>query len=128
MVNEIHRGLKFYFCLYFQGEPSDCSEEQVESSLKRVATFRVSRQMQDVDNHAASMIDEAEMNNGNLAVEAVLCSDHRDHNGNSSAVVAEPNMQEPPVQSQIADYNDKSFTLEDEVCNISFLVYFATVY
>lgn len=128
MVNEIPYGLKFNFCLYFQGEPSDCSEEQVESSLKRVATFRVSRQMQDVHNHAASMIDDAGMNNGNLAVEAVLFSDQKDHIGNSSAVVVELNMQESPLQSQIVDCNDKSITLEDEVCKFSFLLYFATVY
>ncbi|XP_059443236.1 uncharacterized protein LOC132175344 isoform X3 [Corylus avellana] len=103
-----------------KGEPSDCSEEQVESSLKRVATFRVGRQMQDVHNLAASMIDDAEMNNGNLAVEAVLCLDQKDHIGNSCAVVAEPNIQEPPLQSQIGDCNDTSITLEDEVkvCDI----------
>jgi hypothetical protein len=116
LANEIPHRLKFYFCLHFQGEPSDCSEEQVESSLKRVATFRVGSQMQDVHNHAASMIDDAEMNNGNLAVEAVLCSDQKEHIGNSCAVVAESNIQVPPLQSEIGDCNDKSITLDDEVC------------
>lgn len=95
----------------------------MESSLKEVATFRISGQMQDVDNHAESMIDGSAMNDRNPAVKVVLCSDLKDHVEKSSAVAEEPNIQEPPFQSQLVDYNDNSLIFQDEVCDISFLVY-----
>ncbi|KAG2676616.1 hypothetical protein I3760_12G061100 [Carya illinoinensis] len=103
-----------------KGELSDHPEEHVESSLKEVATFRISGQMQDVDNHAESMIDGSAMNDRNAVVKVVLCSDLKDHVEKSSAVAEEPNIQERPFQSQLVDYNHSSLTLEDEVkvCDI----------
>uniref|UniRef100_A0A2N9EKN5 PHD-type domain-containing protein n=1 Tax=Fagus sylvatica TaxID=28930 RepID=A0A2N9EKN5_FAGSY len=101
-------------------EPSDCSEEQAESSLKKVSTFRVGGQMQDVNIHAESVKADTEMNNENPVVESASCSDQKDHAGNSSWLVEEPHIWKPPLQSQLAGYNDKSITLEDEVrvCDI----------
>ncbi|XP_040989592.1 uncharacterized protein LOC121237085 isoform X2 [Juglans microcarpa x Juglans regia] len=103
-----------------KGELSDHPEEHVESSLKEVATFRISGQMQDVDSHAESMINGSAMNDRNPAVKVVLCSDLKDHVEKSSAVAEEPNIQEPPLQSQLVDYNDNSLTFQDKVkvCDI----------
>ena len=127
IFHNIPQDLKF-ICDYFQEEPSDCSEEQAESSLKKVSTFRVGGQMQDVNIHAESVKADTEMNNENPVVESASCSDQKDHAGNSSWLVEEPHIWKPPLQSQLAGYNDKSITLEDEVCNISFLVYFTAIY
>ncbi|XP_075640188.1 ASI1-immunoprecipitated protein 2-like [Castanea sativa] len=103
-----------------KGEPSDCSEEQTESSLKKVTTFRVGGQMQDVHIHAGSVKDDSEMNSGNPVIEAGSCSDQKVQVGNSRALIEEPQKWEHPSQSQLAGYNDKSITLEYEVrvCDI----------
>lgn len=78
--------------------------------------------MQDVNIHARSMKDDSEMNSGNPVIEAGSCSDQKVQVKNSSASVEEPQKWEHPSQSQLAGYNDKSITLEYEVCNFSFLV------
>ena len=62
------------------------------------------------------------MNSGNPIIEARSCSDQKVQVGNSSVLVEEPQKWEHPSQSQLAGYNDKSITLEYEVCNFSFLV------
>ena len=109
-------------CVYFQGKPSDCFEEQAESSLKKLTTFRVGGQLQDVNIHAGSVKDDTEMNCGNPVIKAGSCSDQKVEVGNSSELVREPHKWKHPSQSQLAGYNDKSITLEYEVCNFSFLV------
>ncbi|KAK9983451.1 hypothetical protein SO802_032976 [Lithocarpus litseifolius] len=105
-----------------KGEPYDCSETQAESSLKKVTTFRVSGQLQDVNIHAGSVKDDTEMNSGNPVIEAGSGSDQKVQVGNSSVLVEGPHKWKHPSQSQLAGYNDKSITLEYEVCNFSFLV------
>ncbi|KAK7825497.1 lysine-specific demethylase lid [Quercus suber] len=87
-------------CQLAEGEPSDCSEEQAESSLKKVTTFRVGGQLQDVNIHAGSVKDDTEMN---------MCWLRNPINGSILN-----------SQSQLAGYNDKSITLEYEmrVCDI----------
>ncbi|KAK9984956.1 hypothetical protein SO802_034481 [Lithocarpus litseifolius] len=47
-----------------KGEPSDRSEEQAKSSLKKVTTFRVGGQLQGVNIHVGSVKDDTEMNSG----------------------------------------------------------------
>lgn len=120
--------MKFNLCTNLQGEPSNHPEELEESSLIEVATFRLSGRMQDVDNHAESMIDGSAMNNINPVVKAVLCSDLKNRIEKSSSVAEVPSIQEPPLQSQLVDYNDNSLTLEVEVCNISSVVYFTVMH
>ena len=87
-----------------------------------MTTFRVGGQLQDVNIHARSVKDDTEMNSGNPIIEAGSCSDQKVQVGNSSVLVEEPQKWEHPSQSQLAGYNDKSITLEYEVCNFSFLV------
>lgn len=120
--------MKFNLCTNLQGEPSNHPEEFEESSLIEVATFRLSGRMQDVDNLAESMIDGSAMNDRNPVVKAVLCSDLKNHVEKSSSVADVPSIQEPPLQSQLVDYNDNSLTMEVEVCNISFVVYFMVMH
>ena len=49
----------------------------MESSLKKVTTFRVGGQLQDVNIHAGSVKDDTEMNSGNPVIKVGSCSDQK---------------------------------------------------
>ena len=71
----------------------------MESSLKKVTTFRVGGQLQDVNIHAGSVKDDTEMNKGNPVIEVGSCSNQNVQIRNSSELVEEPHKRKHPSQS-----------------------------
>lgn len=97
----------------FQGEPSECSDEQVESSLKKGPTFGIGGQTHDTE-----FVKPAnEMNDGDLSAEAAKCSVEMEPFGKSNMVVEELNKQKPSLQLQPVDCGSGSDIVEDEVRN-----------
>ncbi|CAK7356160.1 unnamed protein product [Dovyalis caffra] len=84
-----------------KGEPSECSEEQVESPLMRAAAFWVDAQLHDLESHAESVKSEIGRKDGEAAV----------------AKRSHEKEEEPATQAQPVDHDDELDHMEDEVIN-----------
>ena len=107
-------------CFYFQGEPSECSGDQVESSLTRVATSSFGGQMPGIANFARSVKSDIDLDNGHQETEAAHFADKKEHSEKSSALLeTSSSTQKRPLQSQLIDDNVESDVLEYEVSFLS---------
>lgn len=102
-----------------KGEPSKCTEEQLESSLISFTTLRVCGQIKTVHNYAECINSDTELNDRIPAVEE-RCQDQERNFETSVAKVEEPNIGEPPLRSQLVDNCNESDGAEFEVkvCDI----------
>ncbi|KAF9685524.1 hypothetical protein SADUNF_Sadunf03G0063500 [Salix dunnii] len=90
-------------------EPSECSEEKIESPLMKAATFWVDAQINDVENHAEPVKYETGRKDEEAAV--AKCSDQKEE---------EPAKWQPTLKAQPMDLDDELDHMQDEVkvCDI----------
>lgn len=102
-----------------KGEHSECSTEQVESSLARVENFTICCQ-QDAHDSAESGKIQMEIVNGRSTAETVNRLDQNEYFEKSCASLDIPNLQNLPLQSQADGCIDGSENVENEVkvCDI----------
>ena len=103
--------MKLKFNLNFQGEHSECSEEQVQSSFARADALQVGSQIGDKHNSSESMQVDTGIDGREQTAEV-----------KSTTVVKEVNMEETTIESRPATCSDGSDSTEYEVC-IVFLLF-----
>ncbi|KAF8379092.1 hypothetical protein HHK36_028521 [Tetracentron sinense] len=134
-------------CSHLLGEPSECSNEHVESSLAKVvasnsyggqksAAHECANILPKLENSKASIARnsssrdskkiypcleaETDMDGGDPPSESVKCSNRNEQLEKYSVSLEVSSMQEPPLQSQHVDESDTSDIVEDDVkvCDI----------
>lgn len=115
-------------CFYFQGEPSECSGEQVESSLARALTSSFGGQIPGIANCARSVKSDINLDYRHLETEAVRFSDNKEHSEKSSALLEPSSTQKCPFQSKLIDDNVESNVLEYEVSIFLLNLYYQDVH
>ncbi|KAL6327202.1 hypothetical protein AAG906_015241 [Vitis piasezkii] len=99
------------------GEPSECSRKQVESSSVRVAmaTCSFGGQMPGIPNRARSVKSDIDLDDGHQATEAVQFSDKKEHSEKSSALL-EISSAQKRLEELLATYTKCSDGAEHIYC------------